>query len=100
MKISVCMAAYNGENYIEKQISSILCQLKPDDELVIVDDCSKDRTINVIKNFNDSRIKLLKNKFNYGVVATFERALSAAEGNIIFLSDQDDEWIDNKLLYK
>ena len=53
MKISVCMAAYNGENYIEKQISSILCQLKPDDQLVIVDDCSKDRTINVIKNFND-----------------------------------------------
>ena len=99
MKISVCMAAYNGENHIEKQISSILCQLKPDDELIIVDDCSQDETANIIKNFNDSRIKLLKNKFNYGVVATFERALSAAEGNIIFLSDQDDEWIDNKLSF-
>ncbi|MBT4758984.1 MAG: glycosyltransferase [Nitrosomonadales bacterium] len=99
MKISVCMAAYNGENHIEKQISSILCQLKPDDELIIVDDCSQDETANIIKNFNDSRIKLLKNKYNSGVVATFENALSMAKGDIIFLSDQDDVWLDNKVSF-
>lgn len=57
-KISVCMATYNGEKYIKEQIDSILCQLSENDELIISDDRSKDRTIDIIKSYNDSRIKL------------------------------------------
>ena len=61
MSISVCIASYNGQNYIEKQIFSILDQLKVNDEIIIVDDCSLDKTINVISKINDKRIRVLKN---------------------------------------
>ena len=96
MKISVCMASYNGSKHIKNQIKSILNQLDKRDQLVIVDDCSSDNTVDIIEKFNDSRITLLKNKYNIGVVPTFQKALRAAKGDIISLSDQDDEWLNNK----
>lgn len=95
-KISVCMAAYNGEKVISRQISSILVQLSKTDELIIVDDCSSDNTCSVINMFNDDRIKLFKNTCNLGVNKSFEKALLKAKGEIVFLSDQDDEWLPNK----
>ena len=97
MKISVCMAAYNGERYIKVQIESILNQLGPEDQLVIVDDKSTDSTVNVIRKFEDTRINLIINQRNMGVVQTFNRALKEANGEIIFLSDQDDRWHKNKI---
>lgn len=97
MSISVCMAVYNGQNYLEAQINSILTQLSDEDEVVIVDDFSSDNSVNIIQNYQDKRIKLIKNETNLGVVNTFEKALSHAGGNIIFLSDQDDIWLINKL---
>ena len=99
MKISVCMASYNGSKYIKNQIQSILIQLNNKDQLIIVDDCSIDNTLQIIKNFKDSRIKLIKNNRNVGVVATFQKAMKFAKGDIIFLSDQDDEWLDNKVTF-
>ena len=99
MKISVCMASYNGSKYIKNQIQSILIQLNNKDQLIIVDDCSIDNTLQIIKNFKDSRIKLIKNNRNVGVVATFQKAMKFAKGDIIFLSDQDDEWLDNKVSF-
>ena len=93
------MASYNGSKHIENQIESILSQLASNDQLVIVDDFSSDSTVTIIEKFKDSRIKLLKNKYNIGVVANFNKALRAANGDIIFLSDQDDEWIDNKVSF-
>ena len=99
MKISVCLASYNGSKYIKRQIISILSQLDKSDQLVVSDDCSSDDTIIIIESFKDSRIKLIKNKYNIGVVANFESALKVANGDIICLSDQDDEWMDNKVSF-
>jgi GT2 family glycosyltransferase len=96
-KVSVCMAAYNGSRFIEAQIASILQQLAPVDEIVIVDDCSQDDTIARITGLRDSRIRLYQHEKNLGVVATFEDALRCATGNILFLSDDDDLWAPNKV---
>ncbi len=85
MKISVCMATYNGSRFIEKQIQSILPQLSYNDELVIVDDCSSDQTVNLIQKFTDSRIKLWENTGNLGAIKNFEKSITNAEGDIIFL---------------
>lgn len=95
--ISVCMASYNGEKYIREQLDSILKQLSPEDEIVISDDGSTDKTCIVIKSINDSRIKLIFNEGKHGFTHNFENALSHAKGDVIFLSDQDDIWRDNKV---
>lgn len=95
--ISVCMASYNGAQYIEKQIESILDQLSLGDELIIVDDCSTDDTVNIIKKFNSDYIKLFKNEKNIGYVRNFEKALGLAKNNYICLADQDDVWIGGRL---
>jgi glycosyltransferase involved in cell wall biosynthesis len=94
--ISVCMATYNGEKYIKEQLLSILKQLGPNDEIIISDDLSKDRTIDVISSIKDIRIKLFFNK-NRGYTNNFQNAIQKASGDYIFLSDQDDIWVDNKL---
>ena len=95
--ISVCMATYNGEKYIREQIDSILCQLSKDDELVISDDHSTDATCDIIKSYNDKRIKLCLNELAKGVTHNFENALLHSKGDIIFLADQDDVWLPNKI---
>ena len=95
--ISVCMASYNGEFFIKQQISSILAQLTAVDELIISDDGSVDNTLSIIKSFEDARIKLFHNQGKHGVIPNFENALSKAKGEYIFLSDQDDVWMPNKV---
>lgn len=96
-KISVCIATYNGEKYISKQLSSILLQLKESDEVIISDDHSTDLTKSIINSFNDKRIKFFKNNLEKGPVKNFENAISKATGEIIFLSDQDDIWRSDKV---
>lgn len=95
--ISVCMATYNGERFLREQIDSILSQLGEGDELVISDDGSTDNTINIINSYDDKRIKLFFNEESHGVVGNFENALKNSNGDIIFLSDQDDVWLDYKV---
>lgn len=95
--ISVCMATYNGSRYIKEQIDSILPQLSPLDELVISDDYSSDSTRDIIESYNDFRIKLFLNESKKGVTHNFENALLHSKGDIIFLADQDDVWLPNKL---
>ena len=105
MKISVCLASYNGAKFITNQISSILNQLNDNDELIISDDGSTDDTLKIINSFNDDRIVLLNHHKNntgkvyshYLVTSNFENALLRAKGEIIFLSDQDDIWAPNKV---
>lgn len=106
--ISVCMATYNGERFIKEQIDSILCQLSPDDEFIISDDGSTDRTLEIIASYNDARIKVLHHKKNpklakvkhsrnfYYATENFGNALKEAKGEYIFLSDQDDVWLPEK----
>lgn len=95
--ISICMATYNGEKFIKEQIESILIQLGTNDELIIVDDCSKDHTIQIINDFNDKRIRLYKNETNRGHVYTFSKAVSLSKNQYIFFSDQDDIWVPGRL---
>jgi GT2 family glycosyltransferase len=95
--VSACMAAYNGGVFVEAQLQSILAQLKPSDEVVIVDDGSTDDTITRIAAIGDPRIRLFRHTKNMGVVATFEDALRSAMGEILFLCDDDDVWAPTKM---
>ena len=94
--VSVAMASYNGEKYIKEQIDSILANLDTNDELVISDDGSRDNTLDIIRSFGDSRIKLIDGPHN-GLVKNFENAVKHCTGDIIFLCDQDDVWYDGKV---
>src|ERR1700690_1222765 len=91
MMISVCIATRNGENFIEAQLRSVLSQLNANDEVIISDDCSTDRTPEIIRSLNDSRITLLEVEY-CNLIRNFENALLNASGDIIFLADQDDVW--------
>ncbi len=95
--ISVCLASYNGSQYIEQQIQSILNQLNSNDELIISDDSSTDETVNLTKSFGDPRIKIHENNKFRNPVQNFENALKISKGEIIFLCDQDDVWLPNKV---
>lgn len=94
--ISVAMATYNGERFIREQLESILNNLNKHDEIIISDDGSNDKTIEIIKEFNDERIKLIQGP-KMGVIKNFENAIKNCNGKYIFLSDQDDVWMDNKI---
>jgi len=96
-KISVCIATFNGDKYIGDQIDSILGQLSTDDEIIISDDGSTDNTLEILKNFKDSRIKIHQNKNRLGPVYNFENALSKSTNQYIFLADQDDIWNERKI---
>lgn len=102
--ISVCIATHNGEKYIKEQLESILCQLSPDDEVIVSDDGSSDSTLDIILAFHDVRIRLFQKLHerkdmtpHYYVTMNFENALKHANGDFIFLSDQDDVWVSNKV---
>jgi glycosyltransferase involved in cell wall biosynthesis len=97
MRVSVCMATYNGSKYIEIQLRSVLRQLDHDDEVIIVDDKSVDNTTEIINSFSDSRIKLLLNEVNLGVVQSFQIAILSASNDCVFLCDQDDVWHQDKV---
>lgn len=98
MNISVCLASYNGGKFIELQLDSIIKQLGKDDEIIIVDDCSSDNTLDIIKSINDKRVKIFLNEKNKGHAFSFGRAIALATKDIIFMSDQDDVWIDNRVI--
>ncbi|WP_286120452.1 glycosyltransferase [Zhihengliuella sp. ISTPL4] len=93
IRVSVCMATYNGERFLAPQVESILAELEPQDELVVVDDASTDGTTRVLERFNDPRIHVHAHAENRGYVRTFEEAMGRATGDVVMLSDQDDVWI-------
>lgn len=95
--ISVCIATYNGVNYIEEQLRSILSQLSEEDEVVLSDDGSTDGTLEVIRQIGDSRIRVLPSRRFASPILNFEYTLTHAEGDIIFLADQDDIWMPHKV---
>ena len=96
MKISVALAAYKGEEFIAEQIKSVLSQIGPDDEIIVSDDFPSGNLKAVLNSFSDSRIKYIEGE-GRGVTKNFENALKNAGGDIIFLCDQDDVWLDNKV---
>ena len=98
VRISVAMVTYQGELFIKEQLDSILSGLGAEDEVVISDDGSKDRTREIIEEYmqRDGRIRLL-NGPGKGVKANVENALRACQGRYIFLADQDDIWMPQKV---
>ena len=99
-KIDILMATYNGEKYLAEQLDSIINQTYHNWNLLIRDDNSTDRTLEIIQDYQkkDNRIKLLKdNEGNLGIVKNFEELLKNSESEFIMFSDQDDIWIENKL---
>lgn len=99
--ISVAMASYNGEKYIVKQLDSIFNQTQKIDELIIVDDVSTDNTVKIVKDYMechpDYNIRFYENEVNQGYKKNFRNALSYCEGDSIFLCDQDDLWLPEKV---
>tara|TARA_R110002167_G_scaffold206691_14_gene410789 strand:- start:10812 stop:11519 length:708 start_codon:yes stop_codon:yes gene_type:complete len=90
------MATYNGAEFLKEQLDSILKQLSANDELIISDDGSTDATVKIIEAYQDDRIHLFH--ANYGnLIYNFENALKQAKGDLIFLSDQDDIWVADKV---
>jgi len=98
LRVSVAMTTCNGEKYILEQIESILPQLREYDELVIGDDDSKDRTLEIIDKVanSDKRVKIFRGK-GLGVIRNFERVIGECNKDLIFLCDQDDVWVPNKV---
>ncbi|MDD2534638.1 MAG: glycosyltransferase family 2 protein [Eubacteriales bacterium] len=97
--ISVALAAFNGRHFIEAQVASILVQLSATDELVVADNGSSDGTwtwLEVMAS-TDSRVRIFQNTKTHGVIANFEFAIMQCRGDVIFLSDQDDLWLDGKV---
>jgi glycosyltransferase involved in cell wall biosynthesis len=97
MRVSVCMATYNGEKYLHEQLKSILSQLDKTDEIIISDDSSTDSTLEIINSINDPRIKVICNQKFKSPIFNFENAINYSLGDIIFLSDQDDVWMPDKV---
>lgn len=95
--ISVCMATYNGERFIEEQLACIYAQTIQPDEVIICDDASSDSTRDIIVNFIkryrlEKKWKLVCNQERKGYPGNFYYCMSLAKGNYIFLADQDDIW--------
>lgn len=102
MKISVVMATYNGEKYIEEQLDTIRNQTRKIDELIICDDKSTDATVRIIQQYIakyglEGAWKVFVNEENLGYANNFHKVTLMAEGELIFFSDQDDLWREDKV---
>ena len=100
MTISVAMATYNGERFIEEQLTSILEQTLPPDEIVVCDDSSTDATFHVVEGVLERyavRSRVFRTSANVGVTRAFEASLGETTGHVVFLADQDDVWYPNKI---
>lgn len=98
MNLSVAMCTFNGEKYLSEQLDSILSQQLPVDEIVICDDGSTDKTLEIIEEFQKKNpfIKLHRNPETLDVIKNFERAINLCQNGIVILCDQDDIWFKNK----
>lgn len=97
--VSIIMPNYNCEKYLSETIKSVVNQTYNNWELIIVDDCSTDRSVTIIQQFmvQDSRIKLIINERNIGAALSRNKAIEVARGEYIAFLDSDDLWLENKL---
>ncbi len=96
--VSIAIATHNGEQFLEEQLASIYNQTYRNIEIVVSDDVSKDRTIDILKKYNKSHgLAYTVNADRLGVTKNFENAIKQCNGKYILLSDQDDVWLPNKI---
>lgn len=98
--VSVAMATYNGEKFITAQLESLASQTRPPDELVVCDDASTDKTVDLVRAFAERanfQVRIEQNNPGLGTTANFERAVLLCTGDVIFLADQDDVWLPKKI---
>ncbi len=100
-KVSICLCTYNGEKYISSLLESVIMQTIMPDEIIIMDDCSTDNTLEIIYNYAKLYPQLSwyinKQTQNVGWKVNFYKAINLARGDLIFLCDQDDIWVKNKI---
>lgn len=99
-KISIALCTYNGEKFLPAQLESFLAQTRQPDELVVCDDCSADASAEIVEAFARRAafpVRLHRNERNLRSTKNFEKAISLCTGDLIFLSDQDDVWLPEKL---
>lgn len=101
MKVTVCMCTYNGETYIREQLDSLVNQTTIPNEIIVFDDCSTDNTLLIINEyvhkFSNITWIVQTNKKNKGWKINFKDAINKAVGDFIFLCDQDDIWMLDKI---
>jgi glycosyltransferase involved in cell wall biosynthesis len=100
IRLSVAMCTYNGERFLSEQLESFLEQQRPPDELVICDDGSIDRTVEILSNFARKAafpVRVFLNPSNLGYGRNFQKAVALTDGDVIALADQDDRWHPQKL---
>lgn len=90
MKISLIMPVYNAAKYVSEAIESILNQTYKDFELIIIDDCSTDNSMQIVSSYKDDRIKIIHNERNAGIAQSRNNGLKVAKGEYIALMDDDD----------
>ena len=95
--ISVCIGTFNGERYIKRQLDSVLSEIGMEDEVVISDDSSTDNTVELVRSYHDQRIKIFEHQDFHSPIYNFENAIKKANGDYIFLADQDDRWLDGRV---
>ncbi|MBQ2937668.1 MAG: glycosyltransferase family 2 protein [Clostridia bacterium] len=97
-KVDVLMATYNGEKYIKEQVDSILNQTYKNIQLIISDDCSTDKTREILKQYEQNdNVKIFYQEKNLGYIKNFEFLLKNVESDLYMLSDQDDVWKEEKI---
>lgn len=92
--VSIALCTYNGEKYLREQLETLVNQTYANFEIIVVDDCSKDNTVTILKDYEDNfpNFKVYQNEQNFGYIKNFEKAISLCSGDFIALSDQDDIW--------
>ena len=97
--VSIAVATFNGAEFLEAQLETLINQTYTNLEIVICDDASTDSTRSIVEAYQkkDSRIKFFPNKENLGFNLNFERTLKHCTGEYIAISDQDDIWLLDKI---
>ena len=95
--VTVIIPSYNREKTIKRAVDSVLNQTYKDIEVIVVDDCSTDNTLDVVKSIKDSRLKVFKLNENSGACVARNFGIEKAKGEYIAFQDSDDEWLPEKL---
>jgi len=95
--VSVCIPTYNGERFLKEAIASVLAQTLTDFELVVCDDASTDRTVEIVASFADSRLRVERSTVRAGLVGNWNRCLSQATGEYVTVFHQDDRMLPHHL---